>query len=112
MSLTRHHKDPGLDNLIAEITVDCHDEDEQLQAFENAFDEDANFPCPGTVVGQHVETLSAATRGNRRELIATCRRDGRTYQLALLDIDLDADPATSRLLAAYYRWIGDPAGTT
>lgn len=106
------HQDSDLDNLIAEITVDCHDEDEQLLAFENAFDEDANFPCPGTVVGQHIEILSATTRGNRRELIATCQHDGRTYQIALLDIDLNADPTTSRLLAAYRRWIGDPAGTT
>ena len=101
------HQDPDLDDLIAEITVDCHDEDEQLQGFENAFDEDANFPCTGTVVGQHVEILRAATRGNRRELIATCRRDGRTYHVALLDIDVNADPATTRLLAAYRRWTGD-----
>jgi hypothetical protein len=56
MSSTRR-ADPHLDELIAEITIDCHDEDEQLQAFENAFDEDARFPCPGTVVGQDVEVL-------------------------------------------------------
>lgn len=97
----------GLDDLIAEITVDCHDEDEQLMGFENAFDEDAGFPCAGSVVGQRVEILSTAIQGDRRELIATCRREGRTYHVALLDIDLDADPATSRLLAAYRRWIGD-----
>jgi len=99
--------DPGLDDLIAEITVDCHDEDEQLQAFENAFDEDAHFPCPGTVIGQDVEVLRAATDTQRRELIATCRRNARSYQVALLDIDLNADPTTSRLLAAYRRWNGD-----
>jgi uncharacterized small protein (DUF1192 family) len=98
--------DPELDSLIAEITVDCYDEAEQLTAFENAFDEDANFPCPGTVIGQDVEVLSVTTRNNRRELIATCQRDGRRYELALLDIELHADPATSRLLAAYLRWIG------
>ena len=98
--------DPELDNLIADITVDCYDEEEQLTAFENAFDEDANFPCPGVVVGEDVEVLSVATRNNRRELIATCRRGGRRYELALLDIDLHADPATSRLLAAYRRWLG------
>jgi hypothetical protein len=98
--------DPELDRLIAEITVDCHDEEEQLTAFENAFDEDANLPCPGIVIGEDVEVLSVATRNNRRELIATCQRGGRRYQLALLDIDLHADPATSRLLAAYRRWLG------
>jgi hypothetical protein len=58
---------------------------------------------PGTVVGQHVDVLSVATSANRRELIATCRRDGRTYRVALLDIDLNANPATSRPLAAYRR---------
>jgi hypothetical protein len=106
MSSTRH-ADPDLDDLITEITIDCHDEDEQLQAFENAFDEDAHFPCPGTIVGEHIEILSTATNTNRRELIATCRRNGSTYQVALLDVGLNADPATSRLLAAYRRWNGD-----
>jgi hypothetical protein len=98
--------DPELDSLIADITVDCNDEDEQLAAFENAFDEDANFPCPGIVIGEDVEVLSVTIRDNRRELIATCQRGGRRYELALLDIDLHADPATSRLLAAYRRWLG------
>jgi hypothetical protein len=94
-----------LDTLIWEITVDCHDEDEQLMGFENAFDA-ANLPCPGTVVGADVKVLSVSSASNRRELIATCQRNGRHYQIALLDIDLDADPDTSRLIAAYRRWIG------
>lgn len=98
------HPDFDLDELIAEITVDCHDEDEQLQGFENAFDEDATLPCPGTIVGEHIEIQSVHIDGDRRELIATCRRDDRTHQVALLDVDLNADPATSRLLAAYRRW--------
>jgi len=97
--------DPDLDNLIWEITVDCYDEDEQLMGFENAFDE-ANLPCPGTVVGEDVEVLSVSTANNRRELIASCQRNGRRYEAALLDIDLNADPDTSRLIAAYRRWIG------
>jgi hypothetical protein len=50
--------------------------------------------------------LHIGQANHHRELVATCRREGRTYQVALLDIDLNADPATSRLLAAYRRWIG------
>jgi hypothetical protein len=96
---------PELDSLIEEITVDCYDEDEQLTAFENAF-YDANFPCPGTVVGEHVEVLSVSMSGSRRELIATCQRAGRRHEVALLDITTDGDPTTSRLLAAYRRWLG------
>jgi hypothetical protein len=98
--------DRELDSLIAEITVDCYDEDELLTAFENAFDEDANFPCPGIVIGEEIEVLSVTTRNGRRELISTCQRGGRRHELALLDIDLHGDPATSRLLAAYRRWLG------
>jgi hypothetical protein len=103
----RRRTDPALDSLIAEITVDCNNEDEQLAAFANSFDEDANFPCPGTVIGENVEVLSVSTKNNRRELIATCQHSGHRYQVALLDIDLDADPTTARLLAAYRRWVGD-----
>lgn len=91
-----------LDSLIEQITLDAHEKDEQLMGFENAFDEDANSPCPGRAIGQSVEVLSVSQANGRCELIATCSRDGHRHQVALLDID--ADPATSRLIAAYRRW--------
>jgi hypothetical protein len=102
---TARQADPQLDTLIDEITVDCHDEDEQLMGFEAAFDEGANFPCPGTIVGEEVEILHVGQSNGRRQLIATCQRAGRQYDIALLDIDIHVDPATSRLLAAYRRWL-------
>jgi len=74
--------------------------------FENAFDEDASFPCSGTVIGEAVRVLSVSRGDNRHELVATCQRHNRRYDIALLDVDLDADPRTSRLIAAYRRWIG------
>ena len=99
--------DPDLDEVIAEIIVDCHDEDEVLQAFQNAFEEDASLPCQGTVIGEYVEVRWIGVGDRRRELIAACQRSGRDYDVALLDISLRADPTTSRLLNAYRRWIGD-----
>ena len=98
--------DPELDSLIAEITIDCHDEDEALAAFENAFDDEASFPIPAAVVGEHIEVLSIGTRNGRRELIATCQRARQRHQIALLDINIDANQPASRLLAAYRRWLG------
>ena len=98
--------DSDLDQLIEEITVDAYDQDEQLMGFENAFDEGADFPCPGTVVGEEVEVLSVSVKNHRRELIATCKRGGRKYDVALLDTDVHGDSATSRLIAAYRRWLG------
>jgi Calcium binding len=92
--------------LIEEITVDCYDEDEQLMGFEAAFDEDASFPCPGTVIGEDIQVLHVGRGDGRHELIATCERAGKRYEIALLDIDFNADPDTSRLIAAYRRWVG------
>jgi hypothetical protein len=95
--------DPEIDNLIYEITVDCHDQDEQLMGFANAFD-DVDFPYPATVIGEDAEVHSVSLAENRPELIATCTRAGRTYDIALLDIDSHVDANTSRLIAAYRRW--------
>ncbi len=95
-----------LDALIEEVTVDAYNESEQLTAFETAFDEVVNFPCQGAVIGEEVEVLSLSADDSRGELVATCRRAGRRYKVALQEIDLRSDPATSRLFAAYKRWLG------
>ena len=104
-TMARQRRDPDLDELIADITTDCYDEGEELTGFENAFDEATGLPCPGTIVGEDVRVLSVAVQDGRQELIATCERNGRRYQLALLDVELQTDPATERLLAAYRRWV-------
>jgi len=108
--MTQTTTNAELDNLIEEITVDCNDEDEVLMGFEGAFDENASLPCPGTVVGEPVELLSVSAGDQRRGLTATCQRAGRSYEIALLDINIHADPATSRLIAAYRRFT--PADVT
>ncbi len=98
--------DPALDELIDEITVDAYDHDEALMGFENAFDDTACFPCPGTVLGQDIEILSVAAANGRQELIATCQRSGQRHHIALLDIHVNSDQPASRLLAAYHHWTG------
>jgi hypothetical protein len=93
-----------LDSLIAEITVDCYNDDEQLTAFEAAFDNDTTLPCPGRAIGEEVSVISIGMANGRRELMATCEHKGRRYQMALLDIELNGDPTTKTLVAAYRRW--------
>lgn len=56
-----------LDSLIADITVDCYNDDEALTAFEAAFDNDAALPCPGTLIGEQVTVLSVGSASDRRE---------------------------------------------
>jgi hypothetical protein len=97
-----------LDSLIADITVDCYNDDEQLTAFEAAFeaafDNDATLPCPGRAIGEEVSVISIGMANGRRELMATCEHKGRRHQLALLDIELNGDPTIKTLVAAYRRW--------
>jgi len=100
-----HDQTNELDELIAEITVDCHDDDEALLGFEVAFDEQVRFPVSGTVVGEDVQVISVGRGDGRRELVATCERAGRRYHVALLDIELREADATL-LVAAYRRWLG------
>jgi hypothetical protein len=92
-----------LDSLIADITVDCYNDDEQLTAFEAAFD-NATLPCPGRAIGEKVSVISIGVANGRRELMATCERNGHRYQMALLDIELNGDPTIKTLVAAYRRW--------
>ncbi|MGO8824388.1 MAG: hypothetical protein ACLQU9_04035 [Acidimicrobiales bacterium] len=93
-----------LDSLIADITVDCYNDDEQLTAFEAAFDNDATLPCPGSAIGEEVSVISVGVANGRRELMATCEHKGSRYQMALLDIELNGDLTTKTLAAAYRRW--------
>ena len=65
-----------LDSLIADITVDCYNDDEQLTAFEAAFDNDATLPCPGRAIGEEVSVISIDMANGRRELMASCEHNG------------------------------------
>lgn len=105
-----------LDALIDEVIVDAYGEDEQLGAFQQAFEETARFPVPVSVVGTVVEMIAVEYEGDeRRGLEAVCRRDGGTHLVSLVDV-VPAGPVsmdTARLLAAYRRWWGAeplPAG--
>ncbi|MGH9130153.1 MAG: hypothetical protein ACRDWV_00445 [Acidimicrobiales bacterium] len=98
------HRHVDLDALTEAITVDCYGEDEQLAAFATAFDNDAALPCPGSVVGEQLTVVSVRIQKGRRELMATCERLGRHYDIALLDIDIHANQTTADLIAAYRRW--------
>jgi len=95
-----------LDRLIAEITIDCYDEDEAIAAFDGWFGDSDYFPIAGTVVGESVRVLYVSLGNGRRELIATCERGGREYEIALLDIVIDAGSPIQNLVAAYCRWQG------
>lgn len=100
-----------LDELIAEITVDAHGDDEQLWAFHDALQEAIELPCDAFVIGEPVSVMALDYDGNpRRGLVARCRReDGSEYLVAASEIVLTPRVMGGHFLEAYRKWLGlDP----
>ena len=98
--------DAELTAVIDEITVDCHDEDEQLSAFENAF-YDATRRSRAAVSSSARRSMSSrlALRTGGASWSPPVSALGAAYEVALLDIAIDADEDTARLIAAYRQWV-------
>ena len=112
---TRSKKDDKelevLDKLIEEITVDAYGDDEQLSAFQQAFEDDVTLPADGFVIGEPVSVIAVEYDGNeRRGLTAKCRReDGAEYEMAVSEVVLPHTSTGARYIAAYRRWLNlDP----
>jgi hypothetical protein len=99
-----------IDDVLEEILVDAYGDDEQLTAFEVAFQQSARFPFPARIVGTTVEVLKIDYDGDERGgLSAVCRREGETYRVSVADLRPGPSTVeTTRLLAAYRRWCGLP----
>ncbi len=67
-----------LDRLIEEIIVDAYDENEQLAAFWQAFEDEVLMPADAFVIGEPVSVIAIDYVGNERcGLTARCRRQPR-----------------------------------
>lgn len=102
-----------LDDLLEEILVDAYGDSEQLTALEQAFEESAQLPFAGQVVGKLVEVVAITFDGNeRRGLVAACRDESRTFEVSLQDITPleSVTPETGSLFRAYRRWMGLDSG--
>ena len=96
-----------IDNLIEEVPADAYNDDEQLSAFAQAFEDNARFPFRKLVIGVEVAVVSVDFEGDeRRGLIAICLRAGKPYTVSLLDITPTGPMSveTRRLIDAYRRW--------
>ncbi len=98
----------SLEAILDEVLTDAYGDDEQLSAFQVAFDDAAVLPVVGRVVGElvridRIELDDARCRG----LVAICATvavDG--YVVALADIELEPGSPLSELHAAYRHWLG------
>jgi hypothetical protein len=100
----------ALDALIEELTVDAHDDEEQLSGFLSGAVDALVVGEIAAVAGVEVRIVAVDCGPDaRRGLIAVCERDGRRFELSLADITLDESSELGQIVAAYRRWLGcDP----
>jgi hypothetical protein len=94
-----------LQALIAEATVDCHDEDECLAGFHAVLTDDLAVPFETTVLGMPVTVTDVEFSG--RCLAAVCCRGELQQLIPLVDLPLPSPPpAGSEWIDAYRMWCG------
>lgn len=100
--------DLSLDELIEQITVEAYG-DGGYWSFRQAFEDHIDFPIAASVIGAETTITEIDFDGDeRRGLTATVERDGRTWIVSILDIEVpDGEARFMRLAAAYRRWLGE-----
>jgi len=98
----------ALDRLIDEIIVDAYDDDEQLWAFRQVFEDEVSLPADGFIIGEPISVVQIDYDGNaRRGLTAKCRReDGSDHEIAACDVVFPQGSSGQRYLTAYRKWLG------
>jgi hypothetical protein len=95
-----------LDALIAEATVDCYDEDEQVLGLYSVMVDELAVPFQTTVLGVAVtvEDLDLTGRGH---IVARCSRGAIRQAILVLDLPLPTPPPPgAQWIEAYRRWAG------
>ena len=96
-----------LDALIEELTVDAHDDEEQLMGFHCGAEEALARGEQATIAGAAVAVISVDCGPDARTgLIARVLRDGAPYEVALADLMFAPGSDLGIVVAAYRRWQG------
>jgi hypothetical protein len=94
-----------LDQLIAEATVDCYNEEEQLTGMFTLLEDNLALPFQTNVLG--VSVTVAGVDLTECGIVAICQRDGVSRAIPLLELPLPAHaPGGAEWIEAYRRWAG------
>lgn len=94
-----------LDALIAQATVDCYNEDEELAGFAAMIEDNLAVPFETTVLGVTVTVRKISQTGSG--IVATCVHGKHRQAIPILDLPLpDLPPQGVEWIAAYRRWAG------
>lgn len=93
-----------LDGLVAEATVDAHDEWEQLDSFQVMLQDNLAYPFRTRLLGIEVVVTGIAF-GLRPDLVFICVRGGETLRVGVLDLPRPSPPPEGwQWVEAYRHW--------
>jgi hypothetical protein len=101
-----------LRRLIEEALVDAYGENEQHGAFLVMLGDPVACPFTALVVGEEVDVRGFDWAGAPHEIVALCRRKGRTYRVNVTALQwAGRRPAGAEWLDAYRAWLRGTNGT-
>ncbi len=103
MSGRRHSK---LERLIEEAVVDAYGPAEQATGFYTVIEENVEFPIAARAVGEDVEVRGIDLDKDGEDLVAICRRKGRTYKFLLTELKFPKPFPGRDWIAAYFQFTG------
>jgi hypothetical protein len=93
-----------LDNLIAEATVDCYNESEEITGIFTMMEENLAVPFKTTILGMEI-MVEKIDLNQADEIVAVCRRGRDRQRVPLLDLPLpEPRPKGAEWIDAYRRW--------
>jgi hypothetical protein len=101
-----------LRRFIEEALVDAYGEDEQHGAFLVMLEDRVACPFTALVVGEEVDVRGFDWAGAPHEIVALCRRKGRTYRVSVTALQwAGRRPVGAEWLDAYRAWLKGTNGT-
>lgn len=94
-----------LDELIAEIVVDCYDEDECMMAFCTVLGDEIPVPFETVFLGIPIDVIAIGA-GRAPGVVATCCRGKETGEVDLTSLTFPDGSFAAWLQAAYLRYLG------
>jgi hypothetical protein len=93
-----------LDKLIAEATVDCYNESEQITGIFTMLEESLAVPFTTTLLGVEV-TVERIDMNDADDIVAVCRRGRKRQRVPILDLPLpEPRPRGAEWIDAFRRW--------
>jgi hypothetical protein len=93
-----------LDKLIAEATVDCYNESEEITGIFTMLEENLAVPFTTTLLGVKV-TVERVDLNDADEIVAVCRRGRQRQRVSVLDLPLpEPRPRGAEGIDAFRRW--------